>query len=63
MKPITPIPCDWTAEDAHLVISFLDELQDHLWAMYGDDIIAHHRELAEANARQTELAFDDTIEF
>ena len=29
----------WTADDAHLIITFLDELRDTLWATYGADII------------------------
>jgi hypothetical protein len=29
----------WEADDAHLVISFLDELRDTLWATYGAEII------------------------
>ena len=55
----------WDADDAHLVISFLDELRDLLWDSYGDEIIATHQNLADAaaqNDRQTDL-FDDKIEF
>ena len=55
----------WNADDAHLVISFLDELRDLLWESYGDEIIAMHQSLAEDAARnngQTDL-FDDKIEF
>jgi hypothetical protein len=63
MKAVTPICVHWSADDAHLVISFLDELCDQLWAVYGDEIIAHQQELADLNARQTELAFDDQIKF
>ncbi len=54
----------WDADDAHLVISFLDELRDLLWESYGDEIKAMHQNLADAaqNDRQTDL-FDDKIEF
>lgn len=34
----------WTADDAHLIISFLDELKDTLWATYGDEIIEQSQE-------------------
>ena len=63
MKTVMPIPDYWSADDAHLVISFLDELCDQLWATYGDEIIAHQQQLVYLNARQTELAFDDQIKF
>ena len=55
----------WNADDAHLVISFLDELRDLLWESYGDEIVAMHQNLAEdaaQNDRQTDL-FNDKIEF
>ncbi len=29
----------WTADDAHLILSFLDEVKDVLWATYGAEII------------------------
>jgi hypothetical protein len=35
----TQLTTRWTADDAHCVIEFLDELRDVLWASYGDQII------------------------
>ena len=34
----------WTADDAHLAISFLDELRDTLWATYGPEIIEQRQQ-------------------
>lgn len=64
MKAI-PLRTYWDADDAHLVISFLDELRDLLWESYGDEIVALHQKLAEEAAQndcQTDL-FDDKVEF
>ena len=30
----------WTADEAYLIISFLDQLRDSLWEAYGDEIMA-----------------------
>ena len=35
----TQLKTHWTAEDAHAVLSLLDELRDALWETYGADII------------------------
>ncbi len=34
----------WDAEDAHLIISFLDELKEVLWDTYGNEIIEQQQE-------------------
>ncbi len=33
----------WTPEDAHAILSLLDELRDVLWQTYGDEIIDHYQ--------------------
>ena len=62
----------WDAAEAQLVIEFLDELKDVLWAVYGQEIIDMHVEDADNengttgemhDDRQTDLEFDDKIEF
>ncbi len=30
-----PIPCDWTAEQAHAVVDFLERLAEVVWSRYG----------------------------
>ena len=35
----TQLKTHWTADDAHDVLSLLDELRDALWETYGADII------------------------
>ena len=57
----------WTADDAHLIISFLDELKDTLWATYGADIIEQRKKENQQNIHQEDqqlsLEFDDAIDF
>lgn len=62
---ITRLRTHWSADEAHLVISFLDELRDMLWETYGDKIVAMYADMAkhDLEERQTELPFDDNIEF
>jgi len=67
---ITRLRTYWSADDAYLVISFLDELRDQLWESYGDDICVAQWEQAEriaeaeaARSRQIELPFPDVDEF
>ena len=33
----------WSPEDAHTILSLLDELRDAIWQAYGDDIMAYCR--------------------
>ena len=72
MMKITQLKTYWDAGEAHMVIEFLDELRDVLWAVYGQEIIAMHVEDAGNENRaagvgyddgQTDLEFDDKIEF
>ena len=63
---IMKLPAYWEAADAQLVISFLDDLRDLLVDTYGDEIIDMHRLLTQnqpRNESQTELPFNDPIEF
>lgn len=65
---ITRLATYWTADDAHLVISFLDELRDLLWEAYGSDICEAQRNDAERMAevidtRQIDLPFPDIDDF
>ena len=59
---LSQIKTHWTADEAYLVISFLDELRDLVWESYGDEIIAAEQARVD-EARQTDLVFDDDIEF
>ena len=63
---IMKLPAYWDAADAHLVISFLDDLRDLLVNTYGDEIIDMHQQLTENNTQdedQIELPFNDPLEF
>lgn len=43
MTRLTYLKTHWTPEDAHCILSLLDELRDTLWNTYGNDIIEHHQ--------------------
>jgi len=59
---LTQLRTYWDADDAYCVIAFLDELRDALWDMYGDEII-EAQQATHLASNQTELSFDDDIEF
>ena len=63
---LTQVRTWWDADDAYLIISFLHELSDSLWATYGGEII----EQLQANQcssnhddRQLPLPFEDVKVF
>ena len=41
---LTQLRTYWDADDAHLIISFLDELKEVLWDTYGNEIIEQQQE-------------------
>lgn len=55
----------WTPEEAHTVLTFLDELRDTLWQNYGDDIVEHARqEYVTSRAAEEEVdKKDEAISF
>ncbi len=62
----TQLTTYWNAGDAHLVISFLDELRDVLWATYGDEIIEMHQAENKNRTQDNEhpdSTLDDEIKF
>jgi hypothetical protein len=63
---ITRLTTYWTADEADMVITLLDDLRDCLWETYGDQIIELRRNAmtsVESNADQVELPFEDDISF
>jgi len=34
----------WTPQDAHTMLTLLDELRDAIWEVYGNDIMAYCRQ-------------------
>ena len=62
---VTRLTTYWSAAEAYAVIAFLDALRDQLWETYGDQITEMFHDVAErdANDRQTEMPFDDEIDF
>jgi len=61
----THLPTHWNADEAYTVIAFLDLLRDLLWDTYGDDITVMLRDADYGNRdeRQSELPFDDPLDF
>lgn len=54
------------ADDAYLIISFIGELSDVLWAAYGSDIIEQQKANQHPTGhdnRQLSLDIDETHEF
>ena len=65
-RKYTQIITHWDAEDAHLVISFLDNLKEALWAVYGQDIMDEHASRSQEHHQTdplTDLEDDDIIPF
>ncbi len=61
---VTKLYTHWSVDEADAVIDFLDTLRDELLHHYGDAIIdMRTRELMASDPNQTELDFDDDIEF
>jgi hypothetical protein len=62
---VTRLTTYWSAAEAYAVIAFLDALHDQLWETYGDQVTEMFQDVAErdANDRQTEMPFDDEIDF
>lgn len=63
----TQLETYWTADDAHLIIAFLDDLRDTLWATYGTEIIEQRHKEAQQKTdehdRQWSLDIDEDIDF
>ncbi|MGB5494782.1 MAG: hypothetical protein WBM97_09920 [Sedimenticolaceae bacterium] len=63
---VTPLYTHWDADEAYLVIQFLDRLREQLIETYGDEIIDmlkatntdHHDD-----SDQIKLPFDDELPF
>ena len=52
---LTQLRTYWDADDAYLIISFLDELKEVLWDTYGSEIIKQQQ----ANQHQNAINHDD----
>lgn len=62
----TQLRTHWTADDAHLILSFVDELRDTLWAAYGAEIIEQRQKEnpgADLDGQPIPWERDDHLEF
>lgn len=66
MTRLTYLKTHWTPEDAHSILSLLDELRDVLWSTYGNDIIEHrqkqHPNQNEINDNEQTDPFDTAMD-
>tara|TARA_B100001964_G_C13666456_1_gene351342 strand:- start:262 stop:471 length:210 start_codon:yes stop_codon:yes gene_type:complete len=63
MMKLSQLITYWDPEDAFTIITFLDELRDVLWAVYGEEIVEHHRVLQqEQNDRNNQQKDDPLID-
>ena len=56
----------WSAEEANIMLMFLDELRDQLVHTHGEQIMAYQRAEADEQAndqKQYQLGLEDDIEF
>ena len=63
---VTRLSTHWSADEAYVVIQFLDQLREQLIETYGDEIIEILKEtIAEHhdNSDQIEFPFDDDLPF
>jgi len=51
---LSQLKTHWNADDAHTVITFLDELRDVIWATYGDDIVEMLQDATSCHAPSNE---------
>ena len=49
----------WSADEAHKIISFLDQLGNLLWDAYGVEIIEQHRHASNHDDRQLPLEIEE----
>jgi len=43
MMKLMQIKSHWTPDEAHSLLTWLDELRDTIWQTYGQDIIEYHQ--------------------
>ncbi|PID55447.1 hypothetical protein CSB45_15995 [candidate division KSB3 bacterium] len=53
----------WTPEEAHLMLSLLDELRDQIWTSYGSEMIESYQTQHHAEDHEYDEAIDDIIPF
>jgi|GEM_PF-1174984 len=59
---LSQLKTHWSADDAHLVLSFLDELRDALWAAYGAEVIEQQHQESQTSADYDDLNFGSECE-
>lgn len=63
MMRLSYLKTHWTPEEAHAILTFLDDLRDTLRHTYGSDIIEYYQQ-QQTQEQQASLTFeDDTIPF
>jgi hypothetical protein len=64
MMRLSHLKTHWTPEEAHTVLTFLDDVRDTLWQAYGNSIVEHYRLQQAAQQEEDDSDFeDDTLSF
>ena len=53
----------WTPEEAHFILSFLDELRDLIWSTYGSEITEFYQNQCQSEESDYAEATNDTNPF
>jgi hypothetical protein len=61
MMKLSQLITYWGPEDAFTIITFLDELRDVLWAVYGEEIVEHQRGLLQEQNERNGQQRDDPL--
>lgn len=58
---LTQLRTYWDADEADAIITFLDELREVLWTVYGEEIIERHQALQKEVDNQNDLPVDGDV--
>lgn len=59
MMKLSYLKTHWTPEQAHTILSFLDDIRDTLWRTYGSEIIEYYQQQNTKDHYQDKNTFDD----
>lgn len=67
MMKLSYLKTHWTPEEAHTILTFLDDVRDVLWRTYRDEIVEYYQQQYSPDQWQDEKAMidwkDDNIPF
>ena len=66
---MTTVTTRWTTQEAYIIVEFLDELREAIWAQYEEELLdwygleAHRQEQEPVEEGSSRMDFDDAIPF